>query len=88
MFLPCVIRAWKTHLKGMQTDSQLNLYQTLSLLEVETDITTFHLMMTTFLDYWKDKAPEFISYFEQYYVHRPGNYNIHCIYAQPYKCIL
>ena len=43
------------------------------------NITAFHLMMTTFLDYWKDKAPEFISYFEQYYVHRPGNYSTHCI---------
>ncbi len=88
MFLPCAIRAWKRHLKGMQSDSQLNLYQTLSLLEGETDITAFHLMMTTFLDYWKDKAPEFIIYFEQYYVHRPGKYNTRCIYAQPYACIL
>lgn len=77
----------KRHLKAMQSDSQQNLYQTLSLLEGETDATTFHLMMTIFLDYLKDKAPECISCSEQYYVHRPGNYNSYCIYVQPYTCI-
>ena len=65
-------RAWKNHLRGVDKKYQLDLYQTLSLLENETDVAVFQHRLVKFSQYWKDKAPTFVQYFQQYYANRPG----------------
>ena len=37
MFLPCVIRAWKRHLKSVQSDSQLNLHLNVVMEQINDD---------------------------------------------------
>ena len=56
----------------MSENYRLNLYQTLSILESERDITTFQERLEKFCQCWKDKTPVFIKYFQEYYAHRPG----------------
>lgn len=67
-----IYRAWKNHLKGVKSESQVEVYQMLSLLESEPDIAVFKERVIQFLNCWKDKKPAFIRYLEQYYFNRPG----------------
>ena len=69
------IRAWKNQLRSVKSDSQQDLYQTLSILESESDRTVFHERMSKFLQLWRNKEPSFVRYFEEYYSNRPGVYS-------------
>ena len=44
----------------------------LSLLERERDEALFNQLMAKFNQYWAEKEPAFVHYFQQYYANRPG----------------
>ena len=75
MFIKSYLRAWKNHLKGVSEEYRLDLYQTLSLLESETDVAVFQKRLDKFSQCWEEKAPAFIQYFQEYYANRPGRCN-------------
>ena len=75
MFIKSYLRAWKNHLKGVSEEYRLDLYQTLSLLESETDVAVFQKRLDKFSQCWEGKAPAFIQYFQEYYANRPGRCN-------------
>ena len=66
------LRAWKNHLRGVNEQFQLDIYQTLTLPERERDRAVFEEPLVKFTQYWTDKVPAFIQYFQQYYGTRPG----------------
>ena len=41
----------------------------------EVDKTQFHLHMTQFVNYWEDREPQFIHYFNTYYKDRASETN-------------
>ena len=65
--IPMYTRAWKNHLAGVAKDNQLQIYHTLCILLNEVDKTQFHSHMTQFVNYWEDKEPHFVHYFNTYY---------------------
>ena len=75
MYVKSYLRAWKNHLKGVAEEYRLDLYQTLSLLESETDMAVFQKQLDKFSKCWEDKAPAFIHYFQEYYANHPGRCN-------------
>ena len=72
MYIHSSLRAWKNHLRGVHEDYRLDVYQTLSLLERERNLVTFNDRLLKFNEFWKDKAPTFTEYFQEYYANRPG----------------
>ena len=68
------IRAWKNHLKGMHSDNQIAIYQTLCILLEEPDIAKFHQYIDHFIQIWSTKEPQFIDYFIQHYYNKSGQY--------------
>lgn len=65
-----VDRAWKNRLKSVKQENQIELYQTLCILESETSEKTFHTRIKQFTERWSSVEPHFISYFCDNYGNR------------------
>ena len=61
-------RAWKNHLRSVKQENQIELYQTLCILESETTEETFHTRIKQFSERWSPIEPQFTSYFCDNYV--------------------
>ena len=71
-YITCTTRSWKNHLRSVAKENQLSIYQTLCILVHEVDRTLFSTRMDQFTNYWNDKEPQFIKYFNTYYKERAG----------------
>ena len=56
----------------MKQENQIELYQTLCILESETNKQKFHTLIKQFTGHWTPIEPEFIAYFSEYYANRAG----------------
>lgn len=65
-------RAWKNHLRSVKKENQIDLYQTLCILESETNVDLFDTQIKLFTESWCKQEPEFIKYFSENYLNRPG----------------
>ena len=74
--ISCVLytRSWKNHLRSVAKENQLSIYQTLCILVHEVDRTLFTTRMDQFTNYWSEKEPQFIKYFNTYYKERAGKH--------------
>jgi len=66
-------RSWKNHLRSVEKENQLAIYQTLCILIHEVDRSQFITHMNQFISYWSSKEPEFIKC---YYKDRAGKETI------------
>ena len=65
-------RAWKNHLRGVKPENQIDMYQTLCMLESQTSKEVFHTRVKQFTEHWSMIEPQFISYFCDNYANRAG----------------
>ena len=56
----------------MKQETQIELYQTLCILESETNKEKFHALIKQFTEHWTPIEPEFIAYFSEHYANRAG----------------
>ena len=71
-------RAWKNKLRAVKPENQVEMYQTLSVLAKEIDVSVFHKRLSSFVQLWMPIEPDFVRYFSQYYQHRAGK-KVSCI---------
>ena len=67
-------RAWKRQIYKVikKQDRQAEVYACLWMLMSEQNEATFRKNQTTFLTYWEDKEPQFVTYYKQEYLKRAG----------------
>lgn len=67
-------RAWQRKLHSLvkNKDHQAELYACLWMLISEQDENTFLKNQDTFLSYWHNKEPEFVTYYQHEYMDRAG----------------
>ena len=53
-------RAWKNHLRGVKQENQIDMYQTLCILESETSKEVFHTRVKQFTEHWSMIEPRSI----------------------------
>ena len=71
-------RAWKNKLRTAKPENQVELYQTLSVLARELDVSVFQKRLSSFIQLWMPIEPDFVKYFIQYYQNRAGKkYHVH-----------
>ena len=68
-------RAWKNKLRAVKPENQVEVYQTLSLLAKETDVSVFQKRLSSFIQLWMPIESNFVTYFMQYYQNQTGMYN-------------
>lgn len=55
-------------------ENKIRIYQTLCILLQEPCLQNFQKLVAEFHEYWAKKEPEFVKYFEEYYLNRKGIY--------------
>ena len=81
-------RAWKSRIKSVNPESQVEIYQKLHILLSEWDLDTFQGSMTNFLDLWECKEPDFVEYFKGHYEGWAGNYNFIIVVDYKNMCFM
>ena len=68
-------RAWKRQLYKVVRNQkhQAEIYACLWMLMSQLHQASFVQNQATFLSYWQDKEPQFVSYYKQEYLERAGN---------------
>ena len=79
---PQQCRAWKNHLRGVKQENQIELYQTLCILESKTNKEKFQTLIKQFIERWTTIEPEFIAYFTEHYANRAGLLVFYCNIAE------
>lgn len=74
----CVfIRSWRNNIRSkVSTPNQLEIYQTLCIMESELDEAIFDTLIKSFIEQWEKKEPKFVTYFQEYYCNRIGMCNL------------
>ena len=57
----------KNKLRAVKPENQVEVYQTLSLLAKETDVSVFQKRLSSFIQLWMPIESNFVTYFMQYY---------------------
>ena len=70
-------RAWKNKLRMVKPENQVEMYQTLSVLVKELDVSVFQKRLSSFVQLWMPIEPDFVKYFTQHYQNRAGK-NVSC----------
>ena len=65
-------RAWKNKLKSVQPTHQAEMYKMLCLIRLEHSPTVFQERVTEFTKFWQPLEPDFVQYFDTYYINRAG----------------
>ena len=67
------IRSWRNNIRSkVSTPNQLEVYQTLCIMESELDEIIFAKLIKSFVQQWEKKEPTFTKYFQDYYFPRTG----------------
>ena len=68
-----ILRSWRNNIRSkVSTPNQLEVYQTLFVLESELNETVFGELIQLFVQHWEQKEPTFIKYFQEHYCNRTG----------------
>ena len=71
------IRSWRNNIRSkVSTPNQLEVYQTLCIMESELDEVVFSQLIKSFIQQWEKKEPTFTKYFQDYYYPRTGKHVI------------
>ena len=71
------IRSWRNNISSkVSTPIQLEVYQTLCIMESELDEVIFAKLIKSFVQQWEKKEPTFTKYFQDYYCPRTGKHVI------------
>lgn len=81
-------RSWKNHLRGVNDENKIPIYQALGILFQETLIEVFTDLLDKFQSYWSEREPGFVTYFKEHYASRPGTCMVDIILAIDYKCLV
>ena len=66
-------RSWRNNIRSKVTQSnQLEIYQTICIMESELDEEAFKNMLDSFIKHWEKIEPGFIKYFQDNYYNRCG----------------
>ena len=67
------IRSWRNNIRSkVSAPNQLEIYQTLCILERELDEATFTTLSKSFIERWEKEDPKFVTYFQEHYCNRTG----------------
>ena len=77
-------RSWRNNVRSkVSQPNQLDIYQTLCIMESELDEEEFKRMICSFVQHWEKKETVFIKYFQENYLNRCGKKNtISLFYVQ------
>ena len=66
-------RSWRNNVQSKVTQpNQLEIYQTICIMESELNEEAFKNMLDSFIQHWEKKEPGFIKYFQDNYCNRCG----------------
>ena len=66
-------RSWRNNIRSKVTQpNQLEIYQTICIMESELDEEAFKNMLDSFIQHWEKIEPGFIKYFQDNYYNRCG----------------
>ena len=66
-------RSWRNNVRSkVSQPNQLDIYQTLCMMETELDEEEFKEMVCSFVRHWEKKEAAFIKYFQENYLNRCG----------------
>jgi hypothetical protein len=72
LYMHVSYRAWKNKLKSVKPEHQPEMYQTLCILRLEHNPNVFQERVTKFTKLWLPIEPDFVQYFNKFYVNRAG----------------
>lgn len=65
-------RAWKNKLKSVKLEHQAEMYQMLCIIRLEHNPEVFKERIAEFAKFWLPTEPDFVQYFNKFYVNRAG----------------
>jgi len=71
------IRSWRNNIwSKVSTPNQLEVYQTLCIMESEIDEAIFTTLIKSLITQWEKRDSKFVAYFQEYYCNRTGMYSL------------
>ena len=79
--------SWRNNIRSkVSAPNQLEVYQTLCVMESELDEAVFTTLIKSFVEQWETKEPTFVTYFQEYYCSRTGMYILYVALSRHTYC--